>query len=99
MTISMDQIEVDLTPVNIRSPNADWLRIEDITIRRHHTARGLHDKYMQELPDHVLANMREQLSEVTIQRLLHEDFLPQIDWSLYSKHCNGGCALHLCIKP
>lgn len=91
------QVEVNLTAVN-PTTKLDWRRVPLIVIRKHVTARSDRDLYVADLPDNALALMKEWLDEDTIQRLLHEDFLPQIDWDKYNQHCNGGCFLHQCIK-
>jgi hypothetical protein len=94
-------IEIDLTPVN------GWPREEDdakysvhqldqvrhINIRCHGTSRGKKDKTWGDLPEMVREAMLDNLGYVLTQRLLIEDFLPQIDFSIYHKHCNGGAKL------
>lgn len=91
------QVEVNLTPANPTVP-ASWSQVRDIVFREHCTARDANDRYLERLPDSVIADMRLHVDEATIERLLHEDFLPQIDWVLYSQHDNGGCPLRLCQK-
>lgn len=88
------QIEVDLTPVNADG----WKDIEEIHIRSHITARDDRDVYTADLPDHVLEAMRLRLQAPVIERLLHEDFLPQIDWVKHRAVSNGGASLFRCLK-
>lgn len=90
-------IEVNLTPIN----HIDWEnRVIPIIIRKHCTIRrnGKYDcpqdKETNVLPDHVLEEMKKHLDEELINRLLNEDFLSQIDWEKYERHCNGGAPLH-----
>lgn len=91
------QVEVDLTAVNITNAYG-WEKIANINIRRHGTDRSARDIYMAELPSDALWHMKKWLSDEVIHRLLHEDFLPQIDWDLYNRNNNGGCALAKCTK-
>lgn len=79
-------IEVNLTAIN----DCDWERVRSINIRRHGTTRDRNDKFVGTLPAKAVEYMRKHMDEETVERLLHEDFLWQIDWNLYEKHCNGG---------
>jgi hypothetical protein len=91
------QVEVDLTATNPTTA-LHWPRVQAINIREHHTARNARDLYTADLPLQVVELMRTWMPEEVVQRLLHEDFLPQIDWDKYQKHNNGGCRLHMCLK-
>lgn len=84
-------VEVNLTALG----SSDWIKTESINIRRHVTSRDRNDKFVGTLPAKAVEYMREHMSDEIVERLLHEDFLPQIDWSLYSKHCNGGAQFDL----
>lgn len=83
-------VEVNLTPVH------DWAsEVAQIRIRFHGTPFGhcSHDKVTAELPARVRQQMVEKLGEELTEHLLTEDFLPQIDYELYRRHCNGGANL------
>lgn len=77
----MWQVEVDLQPNDEK---------RTINIRRHCTMKSAHDKIVSELPMEVVEGMQKRFGEEITQRLLHEDFLPNIDWDKYEKRCNGG---------
>lgn len=83
-------VEVNLTPVH------DWAsEVAQIRIRFHGTPFGhcSYDKVTTELPARVRQQMVEKLGEELTERLLTEDFLPQIDYELYRRYCNGGANL------
>lgn len=92
MSDKHDQVEVDLT-----TPNGDieseWEAVRSIHIRKHCTSPRHGDKLEEELPDGVVKHLRRNVDEATLRRLLHEDFLPQIDWDKYRKVDNGGASL------
>lgn len=92
MSDKHDQVEVDLT-----TPNSDieseWEAVRGIHIRKHCTSPRHGDKLEEELPDGVVKHLRCNVDEATLRRLLHEDFLPQIDWDKYQKVDNGGASL------
>lgn len=90
MNKDMWQVEVDLTPVI--GLTSDWLRVERLNIREHGTARDARDVITADLPDHVVETMRTRLPEELVQRLLHEDFLSNIDWTKYNAKNNGGAS-------
>lgn len=90
-------VEVNLTAVN-PTVGLDWERVKAITIRAHGTPYGPKDEVTSYLPDYVLERMREWLDEALIERLLHEDFLPHIDWVKHRQHCNGGAPFDLIVK-
>lgn len=78
-------VEVNLTP------NLKWDEdVKPIRIRFHGTARGENDKVVAELPVEIRDLMAGNLGEDLTNRLLTEDFLPQIDYELYKKSNNGG---------
>ncbi len=83
-------VEVDLTP--ILNSYQTWDHVKRINIRAHGTTMGKNDKITSELPSEVKQKMIENLGAELTERLLTEDFLPQIDWALYAKKCNGGAA-------
>jgi len=76
------QVEVDLLPA---IPTQ-----KKINIRRHSTARQRSDIYSRYLPMDIFSQMLERYDLVLTNRLLHEDFLSQIDWAKYDAVCNGG---------
>tara|TARA_Y100000310_G_C20505540_1_gene726229 strand:+ start:454 stop:885 length:432 start_codon:yes stop_codon:yes gene_type:complete len=92
-------VEVNLTPINSSWPDADWdEEVRPIIIRYHAStspAQGF--KVVEELPTEIKEMMVEKLGEELVQRLLTEDFLPQIDWDKYGVNCNGGCPLRRCL--
>lgn len=87
-------IEVSITAINPTWEHA-WKELGDIRIRRHGTTRDSKDKFVGTLPEHSLEMMRHYLDAPLIERLLHEDFLPHIDWAKYQKLCNGGAPFDL----
>lgn len=87
-------VEVDITAINGRTEH-DWAHTRRINIRSHGTSRHKNDLFVGTLPEEVVDHMREWMDEALIERLLHEDFLPQIDWDKYRKHCNGGASFEL----
>jgi hypothetical protein len=83
-------LEVDVTAIN---PLVDlhWeSHVARINIRGHCTAFDPKDKIVGSLREDTIERMQEHLSTEQIESLLHSDFLPFIDWDLYSKMCNGG---------
>lgn len=90
-------VEVNLTAVNGRSEH-DWASTRQIWIRAHGTSRDKKDQFVGTLPEEVIALMREWMDAPLIERLLHEDFLPEIDWAKYRKLNNGGAAFPLICK-
>lgn len=91
----MYSIEVNLTPVNARRATSWEEQVTPIVIRRHMTARMHGDIFVGTLPAEVIEQMHTFLPFETVERLLHEDFLPQIDWDKYKQHCNGGAKFEL----
>lgn len=87
-------VEVNITAINGRT-DFDWASTLKINIREHCTMRSKDDLFVGTLPEHVIAHMREWMDQPLMDRLLHEDFLPQIDWALYRKHNNGGAPFEL----
>lgn len=89
------QVEVNLTATNLDF-SRDWDKVASLNIRLHGTSRDAKDLYVKELPANALGWMRNWLDAPVIERLLHEDFLPKIDWELYNKNTNGGCPFEKC---
>ena len=85
-------VEVNLTPHGIRGSAADWRRVAQIIIRVHGTTRDPNDQETDRLPREIVFLMLDHLGMGLLARLLNEDFLSEIDWSLYEKHNNGGAA-------
>ena len=85
-------VEVNLTPIN-GWDSEGMKHVAPIRIRVHGTARDAKDKSVAELPAEVREEMVQFLGAELTERLLKEDFLSQIDWELYRKHCNGGANL------
>jgi hypothetical protein len=82
-------VEVNLTPVN-----GNWQdRVAPVRIRVHGTARDFRDIDTDELPAAVYQRMVDNLGEELTERLLNEDFIPQIDFARYRAVCNGGANL------
>lgn len=84
-------IEVNLTPI----PNcysSTWANdVAPIRIRAKGLSSG--DKMADQLPEDVKRAMVRNLGAELTERLLTEDFLPQIDWNIYERKCNGGANL------
>lgn len=92
-------VEVNLTPIGGRTGwSSEIDRIRGVNIRFHGTARDNKDIITDILPDEVYDEMMIHLGEDLTRRLLTEDFLPQIDYELYRKYSNGGCALDKCTR-
>lgn len=85
-------VEVNLTPLGYSQGNWD-AEVRPVRIRFHCTPSGDRDIHTDELPDNVHRMMIAALGEELVERLLTEDFLLQVDYKLYSKHCNGGANL------
>lgn len=90
-------VEIDLTPPDITKAD-QWQRVADVYIRQHRTAPQAQDRLVSELPDMVLNLMKQSIPDEALQRLLTEDFLPQIDWRAYKMYSNGGCAFERCKR-
>lgn len=88
-------VEVNLTPIP-NSYSDSWERIGNKIIRVHGTARDEKDIVTDTLPTEVEAEMRKHLGSSTVDSLLYEDILSQIDFNLYKRNQNGGCPLWLC---
>lgn len=92
-----DYIEVNLTPIP-HSYGSTWdTHVRQVRIRRHWTARATGDIECDELPAQIRQKMVEALGEEKTNRLLTEDFLPQIDWEAF-KQRNGGANLGDILK-
>jgi hypothetical protein len=95
---SIPTVEVDLTAIN---PNSDlaWPKVRAINIREHRTARSAKDELSLALPDYAFDLMKSRMpDQQLLDRLLHEDLLPLIDWQKYQLACNGGAALADILK-
>jgi hypothetical protein len=91
-------IEVSVTAIN---PTHDYSwadQIMSVNIRRHGTQRDRKDVFVGTLPEAAVAMLDKHIPKEVQHLLLHEDLLPQIDWELYRKHCNGGAPFHLIRK-
>jgi hypothetical protein len=93
----INTVEVDLTPVNGFS-ESDWIETRLINVREHSTMRKPGDLIVEVLPEAVLETMRKWIDEGVIERLLNEDFLPNIDWEKYRHFSNGGAPFHVIAK-
>ena len=85
-------VEVNLTPINSWAWNED---VRPIRVRAHCTAisRSQGDIFVHELPPAVRTAMVLNLGEELTDRLLTENFLPQIDWVLYRQKRGTGPGL------
>lgn len=91
-------VEVDLTAVNPHN-DSGWPRVQRINIRSHCTTRDKSDVLCYTLPAHVFDLMKSRIPDtLLLDRLLHEDLYPLIDWDKYNKICNGGAALADVLK-
>ena len=94
------QLEVDVTPVNPLF-NDSWRNTKNIRIRKHCTVHGPKDIYTHDLPDDVVEQMKEHVSQETIDVIIHSDLYNLIDWERFDDAYNaGGGGVHLldCIK-
>lgn len=89
-------VEVNLTVVNPKDAS-EWKRNSSIIIRRHRTSQG-EKSFTDVLPIEVIDELESHMSEDIVQRLLYEDFLPQIDWDRYNVYNNGGAEFELIRK-
>lgn len=56
------------------------------------------DPIVEDLPSDVRALMVKNLGEDLTNRLLTEDFFPQIDWARFTSVCNAGANLADCCR-
>lgn len=85
-------VEVNLTPIH--GDSRGWAsEVRPVRVRFHGTSREERDKIVEQLPPEVRTRMVANLGEELTERLLTEDFLPQIDPALYQQHSNGGANL------
>lgn len=95
--LDIGQVEVDLTALGVYG--GAWRRVERVNIRVHHTPPESANKVVYELPAEVVQLMKKWIpNSETLDRLLHEDLLPQIDWDKYRKLNNGGAPFNLITK-
>lgn len=83
-------IELDLTAVNSDSKLHWESHTQHANIRTHCTAIGPNDKFTMTLPGRAVYRMREWLTEDAVQKLIHADYLPYIDFEKGRKASNGG---------
>ena len=94
------QLEVDVTPINEQYKES-WEQTKNVRIRRHCTVHGPRDVYTHHLPDVVIDNMKEHISQNTIDVILHSDLYNLVDWERFDDvHNASGGGVHLldCIK-
>lgn len=89
-------VEVNLTPVNPDYADS-WERNKDIIIRQHGTPIDPCNIHVS-LPTRTYDEMIMRYGAELALRLIHEDFLPCIDFNKYRAICNGGAPLHLIKK-
>jgi len=89
-----NQVELDLTSHSA----VHWSRVSMLNIRKHCTAPHMGDRVVAELPAEVVAEMTQWMGAALVERLLHENFMPHIDWAAYERACNGGCPFEFCSK-
>lgn len=89
-------VEVNLTAINPKDAS-EWERNSSIIIRRHRTSQ-CGNSFSDIIPMYALAELESHMSEDVVQRLLYEDFLPQIDWDRYNAYNNGGAEFELIRK-
>ena len=88
-------VEVNLTAINPTSEHGWVDKVSNLTIRVHRTPNSGNDRIVDTLPLDVYQLMSQWLSDETVERLINEDFISQIDFDKYRKHCNGGAAFEL----
>ena len=92
-------VELNLTPINASwCGDKKWQQEVGRGVIRRHCTHIEPDNFYKELPSEVLLQMGKYLDAGQIAKLLTYDFLPEIDWALYDKHRNAGCAFELCRK-
>ncbi len=83
-------VEIDLTAINPHC-NLNWRdQVQYGNIRAHGTAFRDADKIVGTLPGYVVDMMNEWLTPDTVDKLLHADYLPYIDFEKGRKAANGG---------
>lgn len=88
------QVEVDLTEINHLSGHYWWSTVSQINIRAHRTCLAQADILTPTLPAEVFEAMKVRIPDTQLlDRLMHEDLMPLIDWDKYQKVCNGGAPL------
>jgi len=89
-------VEVNLTAIN-PNDSYEWERNSKIIIRKHRTKQN--DGIFRDfLPAKVVAELEFHMGEEVVNRLMYEDFLPEIDWDRYNTYCNGGAEFELIRK-
>ncbi len=92
------QVEVTLTPINSHSDYA-WKEKSFLNINiRQHLTDTKDDIIVDDLPDSVYDDMVSRIGKELTDRLIHEDFLPNIDFEKYRSLCNGGAPFNLIRK-
>lgn len=107
-------VEVVLTPANPKSRDS-WVDVGRMIVRMHRTfslygngvdrqgdrlwryvVRNRHSIVFSEVQKAMLKNLKFEC----VNRLLHWEFLSQIDWDKYiaNKQAGGGCAFALCKR-
>lgn len=93
-----DEITVRLTPIGSLYAHG-WSDVANIHIHKRDVRYSPIDTgtyYTHELPAEVHEEMRKRLDDETFNYLIDADILPQVDWDLYAKSCNGGMFLKEC---
>lgn len=83
-------VEVNLTPIPCCTAST-WERdVWPPKIREHCTPRAQTDIDTDELPEDVMTDIFIHVGGPQLDMLLNYNFLPEIDWNVYRKICNGG---------
>ena len=83
-------VELNLTAINPHDKSHWESHVQHGTIRTHGTTPGHSDKFVGSLPGHVVYTMRKWLTDDAVDKLIHADYLPFIDFEKGRKASNGG---------
>lgn len=91
-------IEIDLTAIN-PSVRTQWeSHVQHGNIRAHHTDLRADDLITGTLPGSVVHEMQQWLKPDVVQKLIHADYLPHLDFKRLRQNSNGGAAFKNCFR-
>ena len=87
-----------IAEISVTHINGNWDSVKAENIRTHRTARAPKDIQADMLPAVVLLAMKAMLGEAKVERLLHFDYMANVDWELHAMVNNGGVPFESCKK-
>jgi len=81
-------VELDLTPSNPTS--GEWYHVQVGNVREHLTALSYGDLITGSLPDEMVREMQKNMPAENVERLLHADYMPYLDFDKGRLRNNGG---------